>query len=81
VAFATKIKVAGKPIPVSPFKWPWWEITAATLAYVAWTFAMPNTPFAQYRSWYSPALASFLVLVISAGLGALAPLMQRPLPS
>jgi hypothetical protein len=80
VAFASKIKAGGKTIPLHPSKWPLWEMTAATIAYVAWTFALPATPFAQ-ESWYSSGLASFLILVVSAGLGIIAPLMQRELPS
>src|SRR5258707_7858745 len=80
VAFASKIKAEGKTIPLHPSKWPLWEMTAATIAYVAWTFALPATPFAQ-ESWYSSGLASFLILVVSAGLGIVAPLMQRQLPS
>jgi hypothetical protein len=81
VAFATKLKGAGKALPVWPAHWPVWEMTAATIAYFAWTFALPNTPFAQYTDWYSPGLAAFLVLVVSAGLGMIAPLMQRRLAS
>ena len=80
VAFASKIKAAGKPLPFHISKWPVWEMTAATVAYVAWTFALPATPFAQ-ESWYSSGLASFLILVVSAGLGTIAPLMQRQLPA
>jgi len=79
VAFASKIKAAGKPVPLLPSKWPLWEMTAAAIAYVAWTFALPATPFAQ-ESWYSSGLASFLILVVSAGLGIIAPLMQQQLP-
>jgi hypothetical protein len=80
VAFASKIKAAGRTIPLHPAQWPIWEMTAATIAYSAWTFALPATPFAQ-ESWYSSGLASFLILVVSAGLGIIAPLMQRQLPS
>lgn len=79
LAFATKVKGADKPLPVSPTKWPLWEMFAATLAYVAWTFALPSTPFAQYEQWYSSGLAGFLVLIVSWGLGAISPLMQREL--
>jgi hypothetical protein len=80
IAFASKIKAAGRAMPLSPSKWPLWEMAAATVAYVAWTFALPATPFAQ-ESWYSAGLASFLILVVSAGLGMIAPLMQRQLAS
>jgi len=80
IAFATKIKASDNPIPASPRQWPLWEMSAATIAYCAWAFALPTSPFAQFQQWYSPGLAAFLVLVVSAGLGLIAPLMQRPLP-
>jgi hypothetical protein len=80
IAFASKIKAAGRALPLSPSKWPLWEMAAATAAYVAGTFALPATPFAQ-ESWYSAGLASFLILVVSAGLGMIAPLMQSQLAS
>ena len=79
IAFATKLKAVGKNLPASPRKWPVWEMAAATIAYFAWTFALPNTPFAQFEKWYSSGLAAFFVLVVSAGLGMIAPLMQRRL--
>ena len=79
VAFATKLRSVGKPLPASPQRWPMWEMIAATLAYVAWTFALPNTPFIQFTNRYSSGMASFLVLIVSSGLGIVAPLMQRPL--
>jgi hypothetical protein len=76
IAFATKLRSAGKRLPSWPSRWPVWEMFAGTLAYVAWAFAMPDTPFAQYKAWYSAGLASFLILVVSSGLGIIAPLMQ-----
>ncbi|SRR5258706_4862187 len=79
IAFATKVRAGGKPLPVSPLKWPVWEMTAATIAYIAWTFALPNTPFEKFENWYSAGIAGFLVLIVSWGLGAIAPLMQRSL--
>ena len=51
----------------------------ALLAFCAWTFALPNTPFRDFEHWYSPALASIAVLLASSVLGLLAPLFQRPL--
>jgi hypothetical protein len=78
VAFATKLKASNKPIPTAPKRWPVWEMVAATLAFAAWAFALPNTPFSQF-TWYSSGIAGFLILIVSGGLGAVAPLMQRPL--
>jgi len=60
VAFATKLRAVGKPLPASPQRWPVWEMTAATLAYGAWTFALPNTPFAQFNQ----------LVLVGAGLGS-----------
>jgi hypothetical protein len=68
ISFASKVKAADKALPLRPSKSPVWEMSAATVAYIAWTFALPATPFAQ-ESWYSPGLASFLILLVSAGLG------------
>ncbi len=59
-------------------QWPVWEMMAATLAYAAWAFALPSTPFTQF-TWYSPGLAGALVPVVSTVLGSVAPLFQRQL--
>src|SRR5882724_4738243 len=74
--FAAKVKSAGKAIPLGDSQWPIWEMVAATIAYVAWAFALPDTPFREW-SWYSSALSGVIVLIISAALGLLAPVFQR----
>ena len=76
--YASKIKGAGKALPVTYSTWPLWEMTAALIAFLAWAFALPDTPFRDFN-WYSPALASIAVLVISAILGLMAPLFQNKL--
>jgi hypothetical protein len=65
-----------KPMPLNLSQWPFWEMVAATLAFFAWAFALPNAVFSAY-SWYSSALARVIVLVASTVLGLLAPLFQR----
>ena len=80
LVFAAKVKAAGKELPVAPRLWPVWEMFAATLAYVAWASALPETPFTDL-SFYSSAFAAIMVLVTSTLLGLLAPLFQRPLES
>lgn len=75
LAYAAKVKAAGKPLPVSLRVWPVWEMFAATIAYVGWTFALPDAPFAAL-SWYSAGLAAVAILVTSTVLGLLAPLFQ-----
>ena len=80
VVYATKLKSAQKPIPIALGSLPLWEMFAATLAYFAWAFALPATPFRQFDgTWYSAGLAGVAVLIVSTVLGLLAPLFQRPL--
>lgn len=78
LVFGAKVKAAGKPLPLRFGAWPVWEMLAGTVAYCAWAFALPNSPFSEY-SWYSSALSGVAVLVASTILGLLAPLFQRPL--
>jgi len=81
VVFAVKLKTAQKPIPASPSRWPVWEMCAATIAFIAWAYAMPNSPFSEFtkQGWYSAGLAGLMVLIVSTMLGAISPLFQRPL--
>jgi hypothetical protein len=76
VVYMAKVRTAGKPIPLVPIKWPLWEMAAGTIAYVAWAFALPTTPFASV-GWYSSALAGLVVLITAAILGLMAPLFAR----
>ena len=80
VVYAVKLKSAQKPLPLPFSTWPLWEMFAATIAYCAWAFALPATPFHQFDGlWYSTGLAGVAVLVTSTVLALLAPLFQRPL--
>lgn len=78
LVYAAKLKADGKGLPIALNAWPVWEMFAATVAFCAWAFALPQSPFAAYN-WYSPALSSLAVLLVSTLLGLLAPLLQRPL--
>jgi len=78
LVYGAKIMAAQKPLPMEYGAWPIWEMFAATVAYCAWAFALPNSPFLEY-SWYSAALSGVVVLVASTVLGLIAPFFQRPL--
>jgi hypothetical protein len=73
IVYATKAKGAGKPLPLSYSSWPLWEMAASMIAFLAWAFALPNSPFTTL-DWYSSAIAGLVVLVTSSILGLLAPL-------
>jgi hypothetical protein len=75
VLFAQKLKAAGEHLPWSPRRWPWWSLVAATVAFFAWGFALPSSPFLRF-TWYSAALAAVAVLVVSTGLGLATPFFQ-----
>lgn len=80
--YAANVLTAGKGLPLSPRTWPLWEMSAATIAYTAWAFALPESPFKyEFSDWYTPALAGVIVLITSTVLGLVAPLFQRPIPS
>jgi hypothetical protein len=80
LVYGAKLLAVNKSIPLEYSKWPVWEMFAATVAFCAWAFALPNSPFSEYNtSWYSSALAGVVVLVASTVLGLLAPFFQHPL--
>jgi hypothetical protein len=78
LVYSAKVMAAKKPTPLAPSQWPIWEMFAATVAYFAWAFALPNTPLSEY-SWYSSAIAAIVVLIASTVLGLIAPFFQRPI--
>ncbi len=79
LVYAAKLKALQKPLPLKFGTWPVWEMFAATVAFSAWAFALPKSPFTEFTEWYSPGLSGLAVLVVSTLLGLLAPLFQRPL--
>ncbi len=81
IVFATKVTNAGKALPIAWAQWPKWEMTAATIAFAAWAFGLPQSPFAQSGDWYSPGLAGLAVLLTSSVLGLISPLFQQKLNS
>jgi hypothetical protein len=80
LVYGAKVKAVGKPLPLTFGVLPVWEMFAATVAYCAWAFALPSTPFTEH-AWYSSALSGVAVLVASTALGLLAPFFQLSLAS
>jgi hypothetical protein len=79
--FAARLRAAGSSPPLDPMRWPWPELTVATVAYVLWAFTLPGTPFADF-SWYKPGLGAAVLLVGTLVLGLGAPLFTRtPAPA
>jgi hypothetical protein len=78
LVYAGKVKTAGKTVPVTPRKWPVWEMASSLVAFAAWAYTLPDSPFSRF-GWYTEALGTFVVLVTSTVLGLIAPIVQRPL--
>jgi hypothetical protein len=78
LVYAGKVRKAGKRLPTAFRRWPRWEMFAATVAYAAWAFALPETPFMSF-GWYSAAIAAVVVLVVTTGLGLIAPIVAQNL--
>ncbi len=63
-------------IPSLP-QWPWWKIIASTIAFLAWTLAVPNGPFLQGdKIEIKGAIAAFLAVFVSVIFSLLEPLIQ-----
>jgi hypothetical protein len=76
LVYAAKVRAGGGAPPLSPRIWPRWEMFAATVGFVAWSFSLPDSPFARF-SWYNVAWATFVVLAVSTGLGLIGPVFAR----
>ena len=79
LVYAGKLRAAGKPIPFAPAQWPCWEIIAASIAFGAWAFGLPVSPFRSFADRYSAAWAGFVPIAASVAIGLLAPLFQKPI--
>jgi len=78
LVYGAKVKALKKDLPLHFRYWPVWEMFAATVAFAAWAFALPQSPFTVY-DWYSSSLSGLAMLIVSTLLGLLAPFLQRPL--
>jgi hypothetical protein len=75
--YSAKFKKQFDKVPWNPKDWPLWEMTASTLAFIAWAFALPNSPFSTFEYWYSPAIAGVMILVTSTFLSLIAPFFNN----
>ena len=73
--YAAKFKARINKLPWKPADWPKWEIISAIIAYLAWAYALPGTPFREF-DWYSSSVAGITVMTTAALLGLLTPLVH-----
>ncbi len=77
--FAAKIHGLGESMPAAPRNWPWLHMIIASIAFLLWSFTLPNTPFEELR-WYTPGLAAVVLLVGTMVLGLAAPFFRPSTP-
>lgn len=80
IVFAAKLRNLGLTLPqaFNPKTWPVWEMIAATIAFSAWAFGLPKSPFTAL-SWYNSGIASLSLVLASTLLGLVSPLFQQPI--
>jgi hypothetical protein len=67
-----------------PFRWPMWEMSVASIAFVAWALALPDTPLQAFCG-YKIEIGAFIVLtttvLITAAADALGRNVEAPEPT
>jgi len=74
LVYASKLATAGEPLPRPP-QWPWWKMTAATIAFAVWATAVPGNP---YLSGTASAVAGLGAMLVSTLLSLLTPIVEGP---
>ena len=76
LVYAAKVKKATGVIPLTISSIPVWEMTASTLAFIAWAFALPDSIF-QTFTWYSQSVAGVSILLTSTILSLISPFFEK----
>lgn len=74
--YAGKRRAAGEPRWPGTKAWPWWQMIAATIAFLAWGLAVPDAPF--LTSERGNVLGGFIAIVVSTILGVLGRFFAKP---
>ena len=76
IIYAAKVKKLLGYVPFNYQALPLWEMTASTLAFVAWAFALPGSVFQSF-TWYNQSIAGVTILVTSTILGLVSPFFEK----
>lgn len=75
LVYVNKRATAGLQIVPHPREWPWWRLTAATIAYLVWALAVPGNPYIAEPA--AAVLAGLGAVFISTVLNLLEPVFER----
>jgi hypothetical protein len=79
VIYASQRQAAGESRFPRVRAWPWWPMTAATVAFLAWALSGPNRPY--FTGEGGDAVVGLAAIVVSALLGVLARFFVKPKPN
>ncbi len=78
LVYAARVRQSGAGLPVKPTHWPVLEMSISAVTFVVWAGALPGSPLQEIKN-YSSAVAGLMVLVVTAFLGLVAPVLGRPI--
>lgn len=61
--------------PALPGQWPWWKMTASTIAFLVWALAIPTAPYLTGES--GKVVAAFGAILVSTFLTLLEPVFEK----
>jgi hypothetical protein len=79
LVYASKRASSGLVILPPASQWPWWKMSAATIAFLVWGLAVPGNPYITGDA--GAVMAGFGAIIISTLLTLLEPIFERPTPA
>lgn len=74
-----KRRTAGLPVLPSLWKWPWFKMFAATIAFLVWALAVPSSPYLTGEA--GKVVAAFGAVLVSTILTLLEPVFSTKAPA
>jgi len=75
LVFMGKRKTSGLPALPGVTKWPWFKLSASTIAFMVWALAVPTSPYLTGDS--GKVVAAFGAVLVSTFLTLLEPVLSR----
>jgi hypothetical protein len=81
ILYLRQLAVAGKVWKIPASQWPWWKITASTIAFSVWALAVPSNPLNFLDPSVSGVFVGLAALFVSTLLNLIAPFFETTTPS
>lgn len=80
ILFLRTFAVAKQNWKLPPALWPWWRMTASTIAFAVWALAVPGNPLIDAGSATGGVVAGLAAVFVSTILNLVAPFFERSQP-